>query len=160
MRLRRFQNFKKIHLSIFSELIALGVSLAVSLEICDRFLLGSDAASEKLLRSGIPHLTLLPGKCAQSQISNAKLTQSAINSEKMDKWIFLKFYNLLNLSESWKKKMVSQMVFFVPSFMSFKEGVRCMLVQDFTKQKFWIVFPSIHSLMKTQTECKGRTKKG
>ena len=34
MRLRRFQNFKKIHLSIFSELIALGVSLP--LEICDR----------------------------------------------------------------------------------------------------------------------------
>ena len=41
----------------------------------------------------------------------------------MDKWIFLKFYNLLNLSESWRKKLVSQMVFFVASLMSFKEGV-------------------------------------
>ena len=31
LRLRRFQNFKKIHFSIFSELIALGVTLAVKI---------------------------------------------------------------------------------------------------------------------------------
>ena len=47
----------------------------------------------------------------------------AINSEKMDKWIFLKFWNLLNLIESWRKKLVSQMGFFVPSLTSFKEWV-------------------------------------
>ena len=67
--------------------------------------------------------SLMPGKCARSQISNGKLTPSATNSEKMDKWIFLKFWNLLSLIESWRKKLVSQMHFFVPSLTFFNEGV-------------------------------------
>ena len=41
----------------------------------------------------------------------------------MDRWISLKFWILLRLIKSWRKKLVSQMQFFVSSLTSFKEGV-------------------------------------
>ena len=41
----------------------------------------------------------------------------------MDRWISLKFWILLRLIKSWRKKLVSQIQFFVSSITSFKEGV-------------------------------------